>query len=477
MRWSMFHAATMYTGNNCLSLTEALDTATAPTRRIAMSLCSCLLLSCVSAAALVHGPSLRTSPHHARHSQPLLNGLPLAHLEHLSPAVAAALTERLRFVGTTLPVASAAISTRGSSGLPQIVESVRDRVPPPARFHFGDALVYLSRITYHARMGFPVAMWSELVLLLVQNMACLALRYRYVDSKSSAPLKSLARLARDCGCLTVAGLAMLRLPARWMPLLCLWTVPLALFCYGQQAMRMAARGAIAPAPTSTSVLLRWITSSVRVCTTVVFLGADLPVLANHLVGLCGTSVLLFQFQWYAGIGVSRSATRKALYAELFGKQPLQPAGATSWPMRTLAWDSLGGFDGDSNGEDAIDGKARYASHQGSYCVPPRTAAHVSRSAHTLASTLHSHWMHVPQCGCMSVTGTRALCVRPLGPSIRTATASLLRGTCSTPSSRRPPSPAVRSCQHAHAHARPLALLSHLPCSSNHCLTFGALFKL
>lgn len=202
-------------------------------------------------------------------------------------------------------------------------------------------------------MGFPIAMWSELVLLLLQNMACLGLRYRFVDSKSGARHVAV-QLLRDLGSLSVAAFAMTRLPSRLMPLLCLWTVPLALFSYAQQVAQMAARGAIAPAPASSSVILRWVSSSVRVCTTLVFLGGDIPVLANHLVGLCGCSVLLAQFNWYAGLGVSRHATRKALYSELFGGgKPIK-----AWHMRALAWDSLGGFDASEEAEQ-LDGRARY----------------------------------------------------------------------------------------------------------------------
>ena len=235
-----------------------------------------VLYCCVSASALVHGPTTRTiSTLQPRHSQPRLI-LPVE--QHLEPVVAAAITTRLRFVGSTLPVFSAAVSTRGKSGLPQIVQSIREQEPPPARSTgTGDALVYMSRIIYHARMGFPIAMWSELVLLLLQNLACLGLRSRF--SKSDAR-QTAVQLATSFGCLSLAALAMMRLPSRLMPLLCLWTVPLALFSYGQQAFSLAARGAIAPAPASSSVLLRWISSSVRVCTTLVFLGADLPVLAK-----------------------------------------------------------------------------------------------------------------------------------------------------------------------------------------------------
>ena len=41
-----------------------------------------------------------------------------------------------------------------------------------ARVFYGDALVYLSRIVYHLQRDFPIACWSELVPLMLQNLLC-----------------------------------------------------------------------------------------------------------------------------------------------------------------------------------------------------------------------------------------------------------------------------------------------------------------
>ena len=213
-------------------------------------------------------------------------------------------------------------------------------------------------------MGYHIALWSELVLLLLQNTACLALHYRFADPKPedgggrSKKTVALLSLGRDLGFLCIAALAMMRLPSRLMSILCLWTVPLALVSYGQQVARTTVRGAMALSPSVFSVLLRWISSAVRVSTTLTFLGRDPFVLANHLIGLIGCSVLLVQLHWYAGPGISRPATRTALYAELFGTTAVDAtnpeaatgarssAGGGAWYNRQLlAWPSLGGLDG------------------------------------------------------------------------------------------------------------------------------------
>ena len=282
-------------------------------------------------------PGMRAAasvPRTAAPARLVLAAPPVAMPVAVDPAVAAAMVGRMLFVGATLPITTAALSTRGSSGLPQIAQSIVQRKPPAARLNQGDSLVYLSRIIYHLRMGYAVSMWNELLLLLVQDVACLALRHTFGGSR-----RALLKIARDLGCLTIAALVMSRLPSRLLPLLCLWTVPLALFSYGQQAAQTAAQGFIPPAAASFSVvLLRWVASSVRLCTTTLFLGADPAVLANHLVGLCGTTVLLCQMQWYTGLGPSRLATRKVLYSQFVGTGSTPSRGGTF-----LTWHSLGGF--------------------------------------------------------------------------------------------------------------------------------------
>ena len=95
--------------------------------------------------------------------------------------VSAAVEGRLHSLGITIPVFVALFATRSSSGVPQIVQMARSKTPKQvaskwgARVFYGDSLVYLSRIVYHLRRGFPVSCWSELIPLMVQNLACFIL--------------------------------------------------------------------------------------------------------------------------------------------------------------------------------------------------------------------------------------------------------------------------------------------------------------
>ena len=255
------------------------------------------------------------------------------------PAVAAAVNARMLFVGTFLPLVTAAVTTRGSTGVPSLVRSLNRKEPPPAT-NVGDSLVYLSRIVYHLRMGYAISMWNELLLLLGQNVASTALLHRFCDKRRPTALLC---LARDLGLLLLAAVAMARIPTKWLPLLCLWTVPLALVSYGKQALQVAARGCIAPGPATSAVLLRWISSLVRVGTTTIFLAGDKAVMANHLLGLGGCTLLLGQMQWYAGLGPSRLATRKALYSQLFGKQRTLPDRSRLSKLPDFNWSSIGPF--------------------------------------------------------------------------------------------------------------------------------------
>lgn len=258
----------------------------------------------------------------------------------LEPAVAAAISSRLLFVGTFLPIATAAISTRSSSGWPQIVQSFRNQ-QPPLPVNIGDSFVYLSRIVYHMRMGYAFSTWNELVLLFGQNIACTALRHRFSGQPRASALLC---LARDLGLLAVGTLCMFKMPSKALPLLCLWTVPLAILSYGKQAVQQGSSGYAIPSFAASAVALRWISSFVRVSTTTVIIG-DSSMLSNHLVGLLGCSVLLGQNMWYAGrLAPSRLATRKALYSQFFNSRRV-PVGRVKRPV-LLSWNSLGGFEDD-----------------------------------------------------------------------------------------------------------------------------------
>ena len=257
-----------------------------------------LLLAAACGATAAHMPTIRSAtasiPSSARRraSAPHLQLVEPAAAPAIAPAVAAALMGRVLFIGSTLPLATAALSTRGSSGFPQIARSIAHKKPPPTRLHLGDVLIYLSRITYHVRMGYPLIMWHELVLLLSQHVMCRALVHRF----SGLPRgRAVRNLARDGACLAAAAIGMARLPAAALPLLCLWTVPLALFSYGQQAARTASRGiGLGGSSFAAILLLRWLSCSARVSTTCLFLGADPAVLANHVVGLVYTQCCMFE---------------------------------------------------------------------------------------------------------------------------------------------------------------------------------------
>lgn len=266
-------------------------------------------------------------------------------LSDISPAVELAVQARIAFIGTFLPLTTAAISTRGSTGLATIVRSMREEQPPRA-INVGNSLVYASRIVYHLRMGYMLFAWNELILLLSQNVACIGLLHRFGGKRKRMALLA---LARDLGLLATATFGMARLPPTLLPILCLWTVPLALVSYAKQTMKVAAHGGVTSIPATTSVvMLRWLSSLVRVITTGLFLGGDRNVLANHLIGLAGCSVLLGQVQWYTGLGPSRLATRRALYSQFWveRKSNEQRAPATSNRFARLPdfqWPSIGPY--------------------------------------------------------------------------------------------------------------------------------------
>lgn len=157
--------------------------------------------------------------------------------------------------------------------------------------------------------------WSELPVLLLQNLVCIILRHRF-GGRARAAARS--ALARDMVGFAGVALLMARLPSQMLPILSLWTVPLAVLSYGRQVADGAMNGAIAvTTPLVTTVLLRWLSSLVRIMTTMAFLGGDRNVLANHIVGLGGCTVLLYEMFWFHGAGgVSRLRTRKALYSQL-----------------------------------------------------------------------------------------------------------------------------------------------------------------
>ena len=153
-------------------------------------------------------------------------------------SVSAAINFRLQVVAFVIPVFVALFATRSASGIPQIIQMAQSKTPQQvgskwgARVFYGDAIVYLSRVIYHLRRGFPVSCWSELFPLLLQNLACFALlRSSKIQEKPEGPRRWLT-IGADAGFLVTLGVAMAMLPVRFLPLLCLWSIPLSVSSYG-----------------------------------------------------------------------------------------------------------------------------------------------------------------------------------------------------------------------------------------------------
>mmetsp|Transcript_31529 Transcript_31529/g.99121 ORF Transcript_31529/g.99121 Transcript_31529/m.99121 type:complete len:392 (-) Transcript_31529:112-1287(-) len=260
--------------------------------------------------------------------------------------VCSALTCRLTLVATLLPMLIAAFATRSRAALPQIWRLARRHgaatapAGRSARVLYVDALVYASRAAYHARMAYNMWCWSELLVLFLQNTACFLLcRTRRLRSLTILSLAGPepgagagarpARKALGEGALLAAAAAALlwlpfgAVPARLLPLLCWWTVPLSVVSYYGQVADTRRTGQYDA--TLAEVRLRLIGSLVRVGTTLRFLAGDRAVLANHVVGLLGCSlILLAQREWRKTGALGRVELRKALYAQLFPQSPQQP---------------------------------------------------------------------------------------------------------------------------------------------------------
>ena len=139
-----------------------------------------LLLPHLAALALV-GSSARLS-RHATRPRPLGSSmsLPLDSsliIDTVSPAI----ERRMQALACAVPVAISVLATRSSSGIPQIAEvmgQTKSKTPSQVatkwgpRVFFGDAVVYMSRFIYHMRRGYPLACWSELIPLMLQNVIC-----------------------------------------------------------------------------------------------------------------------------------------------------------------------------------------------------------------------------------------------------------------------------------------------------------------
>lgn len=253
--------------------------------------------------------------------------------ERSQPVMLAGSDILLQLVGVGMMAGSAA------KGMPQILRIVNSKSVKglsPIAF-YGDGMVYLSKVAYHVRMRYPVEAWGELLFLLGQNAVCINLLHRYSkDDSEVGMIRPLAkgpkfrwvRAIADALILASAGLMFANLPDRWLPFLSLATAPMLLTSYSAQAWTNFARRSTGQLSVGT-VFLRWAGSLVRVVTTIAQLNGDIVVLANHLLGVLGCSVLLLQL-WLYRDGKQAKA----------GPSPASPGfGLTE----VLAWRSLGGF--------------------------------------------------------------------------------------------------------------------------------------
>lgn len=265
--------------------------------------------------------------------------------------VASAISGRLEAIACSIPVFIALFATRSSSGITSITKMARSKTPQQVsskwgtRVFYGDAIVYLSRIIYHVRRGFPVSCWSELFPLLAQNLICFALLRRAKISPGPGKKRQWLTIGLDAGLLVTLSVAMATLPARLLPLLCLWSIPLSVSSYSLQIFEAYRMGSAPQSKRATAVLLRWFGSLVRVLTTTTLLRGDWAAMSSHAVGFAGCSILLLQRYVVEKKGPTRRQTRMALYSQILGyESPPPPSGVLRAIDNTLhAWRSLGGF--------------------------------------------------------------------------------------------------------------------------------------
>lgn len=238
----------------------------------------------------------------------------------------------LQLVGIGMMAGSAA------KGMPQILRIVNSKSVKglsPISF-YGDGMVYLSKVAYHVRMRYPVEAWGELLFLVGQNAVCINLLHRYSkDDSEVGMIRPLlkgrkfrwVRAIADAVILSAAGLMVANMPDRWLPFLSLATAPMLLTSYSAQAWTNFCRRSTGQLSVGT-VFLRWAGSLVRVLTTIAQLNGDIVVLANHVLGVFGCSVLLLQLWLYRDGKQAKE-----------GPSPASPA----FGLEVLAWRSVGGF--------------------------------------------------------------------------------------------------------------------------------------
>jgi hypothetical protein len=240
-------------------------------------------------------------------------------------------------------------------GLPQITRILRARSVQGLSLSafYGDCLVFMTKSVYHARRGYPISAWAELLLLMGQQVLCITLYHMFGDAGLLRPVIDTQWLRRrggkfrrfvlwlsDAAVLVFVACMLLHvLPFRFLPLMNLAIAPLIICSYAAQVVTNVRRKSTGQLAVLT-VLMRWVFSLVRVCTTITQLGGDLIVLANHALGALGCSILLFQI-WRYG------CTDDAEVCVTWPWQKQKDSGSTIWRFQNyvdiLMWQGLGGF--------------------------------------------------------------------------------------------------------------------------------------
>jgi len=285
---------------------------------------------------------------------------------------------------TVAPALGAAVAaSHVCTKAPRLVEWARAksaaRLPacPSSSSSYCDLCVFSTRLAYHIVCGYPFSTWAELPVLMLNNLASLALVHRTARERSYTAGPYTVRFGQHGACRTSKRYrASFMLPvARDVIVLCaafcaLRQLPRAALCVLHLAtmtsrattlqrardranyLRRSTGGALRAAP----VLRRWARSAGRVVTTIVQLGADPAVLLTHLLTVLGCSVMLAQGWWY------RRASERALTSAPLQVPPGPLSGAARYDylLSALMWRSLGGLDETESGKSISRAKMQEA---------------------------------------------------------------------------------------------------------------------
>ena len=251
---------------------------------------------------------------------------------------------------------------------------------------YGDAVVYLTKVVYHVRRGYPLSSFLEFPLLLAQNAAFIGLLHILGEAglvrgwlPPAGPQERGSRrtlcVVADVAIIGALVGALFRLPTRVLPLLGGLTVPLLFSSYVARLRRNMVRRStyqLALIP----VIQRAVCSCIRVATTFSQLGGDPVVLVSHVITAAGCAGLAAQIWWYghaqaqgqqlpgtaaASIAIAARKRRRTQLQQQKEQQLEQPPppqqqrqqrrrGRVPRPVPlgiALMWRSLGGFGSDA----------------------------------------------------------------------------------------------------------------------------------